>query len=162
MCWHSLAYVLVHYKTLWKSLVWKGRPPTPHFETRMGYRSPLLINFEKNRQSFLPPPPAMPLSRSCQTPNVINPSAIRTTAVVLRSSIINCSLIMALSSQLWFTNSWCVSAGGWGGGGGNGPLTKATCNGLRINRSGGENKSHFQNWGIYCPNERFTSWMIWQ
>ena len=45
-------------------------------------------------------PPALPLSRSCQTPKVINPSVMRTTAVELRNSIINHSL-MALSCQSW-------------------------------------------------------------
>ena len=41
-----------------KFLNWEG---TPHFETRMGNRSSLLISFElsreKNCQNFLPPPP---------------------------------------------------------------------------------------------------------
>ena len=41
------------------------------------------LSFEKNHQHFLPP--AMPLSCSCQTPRVINPSIMRTTAVVSAS-----------------------------------------------------------------------------
>ena len=42
---------------------------------------------------------------------------------------------------------------GGGGGGVDGPLTKATFNLLKC--QGG--KSLFQKWGIYCQNERFSS-----
>ena len=90
---------------------------TPHFETRNGYRSSLLIafelpclrnspklyvpryatislvpdseghepnNYENNICGFCPPPPPLChyLSRPCQTPKVIIPSVMRTTAVV--------------------------------------------------------------------------------
>ena len=50
----------------------------PHFE---------LSRFRKSLIYFLPPDfPGLPLSRSCQTPQVINPSVVLT-AMVLRNSI---------------------------------------------------------------------------
>ena len=41
-----------------------------------------------NENNSLVSAPALPLSRSCQTPKVINPSVMRTTPVVLRNSLI--------------------------------------------------------------------------
>ena len=103
-------------------------------------------SFEKVAKFSLPtPPPALPLSRSCQTPKVINPN-VMITAVVLRKSVNKPLSIMV-------GNSWCESAWpGGGGGGGSRPLTKgkATCS-WHVRR-----KIFTQ--GINSPNERFSSW----
>ena len=57
------------------------------------------------------PPPRFATISLNQTPKVTNPSLVIATAVVLRNSITNCSL-MTMSCQSWSTNSWYVSA--WG------------------------------------------------
>ena len=91
------------HTTLRRCLVWDG---TPDFETRKGYRSPLLITVSslvwENRQNLLRPLPLYRLEGH------IKASVTRTAAVMLRNIITNYSL-MAPSCQSWSTNSWCVS-----------------------------------------------------
>ena len=68
--------------TLQKSLVWEG---TPHCKTKWGFATHFwALSFEKVTKIFFP---SLPLSRSRQTPKVINPSIMITTAVVLGNSM---------------------------------------------------------------------------
>ena len=64
----------------------------------------LVLMLRKSPKFLSPPPPPppryMPLSRSCQTPKVINPSVRRTNSVVLRNSIINCFLMAPFSFKI--------------------------------------------------------------
>ena len=86
-------------------------PPLCHYLT-LKVINPRVM---RTTASTYPPPPLATISL-CQTcSKVTNPSVMETTAVMLRNSMRNWSL-MVLSCQSWPTNSWCVSA--WGGGGG--------------------------------------------
>ena len=124
-------------------------PPAPHYQNISFELVPHALKGVYYRSSQLThflPPPAMPLSCLCQTPRVINPSVIRTTAVVLRSSIIHCSL-MALSCHSWSTNTWFVSASG----------LMCLSPSPHVNGRSEDLSNHSRNWGINCPNERSAS-----
>ena len=99
------------------------------------------LSFEKITKIVCPPPPPpampMPLSRLCQTPRVINPSIMKTTAVVLCNCIINYSL-----------KYWPHPV--------NGPLT-AGLYPPHQGHNGGGGGNHFRDWGINCRNEIFVT-----
>ena len=117
-------------------------------KTKWGFAQSSLLNslIWESRQKCVAP--ALPLSRSCQTPKAINPSVMITAAVAIRNSI-NRSLV-AMSCQSWSTNSWYVSylPGGLMG------LSPRP----HVNRQVREKKSLFRHWGINCPYKRFSSW----
>ena len=106
-------------------------PPlhTPHFETRRGivphFKLVLSSLVWENRKFFLLP--AMPLlSRSCQTPRVINPkhNENNSCGVTQRHKLLSDGPVMSILVHKQMVQI-CR-----GGGGVNGPLTKATCNWL--------------------------------
>ena len=109
---------------------------TPHFK---------LFHLRKSPQFSATPFATISLV-SCPTPKVINPSVNIITVVVLRNSINKLLSDGPVVSIMVHKLRICLGV--------NGPLRLSLK--LHVNQQV-QGKSLFPNWGINCPNERFSS-----
>ena len=126
-----------------------GRVPPLDTKSGVSPPPPILDSLVwETRQIFLPP--ALPLSRSCQTQEVINPSNDNTAVyiMVLHNSVNKPLSDGHILSIVVHKQLVCICQG----------FTAWASNESYIltNRSG--IKSLFWNWGINCPNCDFSFW----